>query len=118
MALGRKTGLRCPKCHNRVAPSVLLFRTGNQCARCGSPLLVSLVYGRGLVLLSASLGFFLLWIAGVRNPLFFPMLWAPTWLLILTVALPVAPFLVAPTLVAHRQGPITTLGLGDSPENR
>ena len=119
VVLKQRTRLRCPSCHTRVAASKFVFREkGARCARCGNVLRVSSAYARGLVILSMMIGFLFLWIAGVRNPVRFCLFWTPAWLLILTVAVRVAPFLLPPTLVTREPGHVTTLGLGDVEENR
>jgi hypothetical protein len=92
-------GPECPICHNRIAKSAPLFRNGNRCEQCGSLLLVSASYGRGLWAFTCLIGLFLVWIAGIRDIIFFPLLWAASWLPIFIVALRFAPFVVPPRLV-------------------
>jgi len=88
------TGLRCPSCNDRIAASKVIFREESRCPQCGSALHVSGAYGRALVLLSLVIGFFLVWIVGVRDMVHFCLFWLPTAFLVLTVVVRVAPFVL------------------------
>jgi len=89
-----------------------MFLGGLPCPQCGTILQVSTAYQRGVNLVSAVVGFLLVWIRGVRNPVLFTMLWVPTALVILAVVLRIAPIVVPPVLVVGRPSNLTTLGLG------
>jgi hypothetical protein len=64
------------------------------------------------------IGFLLVLLAGVRSTVYVSLFWLPTAFFVGMIAVRVAPFLVPPTLVAHKPRHITTLGLGDSEEDR
>ncbi len=79
--------------------------------RCGGLLYVSEAYARTFVIISAIVGFILVWIVGVRDVVDFCLFWIPTAYSVLTVVARVAPFVWPPVLIAQRSSHITTLGL-------
>jgi hypothetical protein len=122
-----KTGLRCPSCNYRFAPSELIFPDRFLCPKCDTVLRVSLLYLRVLMVVSFMIAFPLVWIAGVQNiefgcPAFTMLVWAllgfPSAFLLWLIAMCVAPFLIPPTLVTHHPTYITTLGLANVEGNR
>jgi hypothetical protein len=74
-------------------------------------------YQRALVLVSIGIGFFFVWISGVREMARFCLFLIPTAFVVLTVLVRVAPLVLPPVLVAHQSGHVTTLGLGDTKDD-
>lgn len=113
--------MHCPNCNSQVPFEKGLFG-GRHCKECGSTMVISLFYGRVLMLLSILAAEVLLWILNIRQ-LFYPTLGvifgflASIWLgyplafVILTVLVRTAPRVVAPKLVRRNWGSFTTLDL-------
>jgi DNA-directed RNA polymerase subunit RPC12/RpoP len=118
MADKHGSGLQCPSCRFRVTAFKSIYSAGFRCPQCGIRLQVSPTYGRALVLISYLIGFFLVWVVGVRSIVRFCLFWTATTLVVLTIVIRVAPHLLRPTLIARQPGHMTTLGLGNGGENR
>jgi hypothetical protein len=113
--------LHCPNCSSQVPFDKSLFG-GRHCKKCGSTMVISLTYGRVLMLLSFLTAEILLWIVNIRQ-LFYPTLGVifgflasfslgyPLAFVILTVLVRTAPRVVAPKLVSRNWGSVTTLDL-------
>ena len=101
---------QCPQCNGKIPVSKSLFREGFRCPRCDVPLRVATVYSRVLVVLSAAASFIVLWELGLRDLRIF-LLCLPVGVLILTVLVRVAPFLVAPRLDLGSSDRATSLDL-------
>ena len=71
-----------------------------------------------LVIISAIVGFILVWLVGTGDALHFCLFWIPTAFVVLTVAVRVAPFVLPPMLIARRPRHVTTLGLGETEDDR
>jgi hypothetical protein len=69
---------------------------------------------RGLFFFSGVLGFALVWMTGVRNLLFSPLLGAANWFITFVIAVRFAPYVVPPRLVTSNPEPeqFIKLGLG------
>jgi|HubBroStandDraft_6_1064221.scaffolds.fasta_scaffold520804_1 hypothetical protein len=113
--------LHCPNCNSQVPFEKGLF-AGRHCKKCGVTMVISLFYGRVLMLLSFLAAEVLLWLVNIRQ-LFYPTLGVifgflvsislgyPLAFVILTVLVRTAPRVVAPKLVSRDWGSFTTLDL-------
>lgn len=104
----------CPACRDSIPVSTAIFREGFRCPRCGVVLHVSPTYGRTLVLLSALIGFVLVWLIGARDLVRLSLFGLPTAFLVMTVLVRVVPHLVPPSLLLRGPEHSTTLGLTDN----
>jgi uncharacterized paraquat-inducible protein A len=101
MATEERRGVRCPQCGRIMPLSKLIFREDFRCIRCQVPLYVSVTYSRVLVALSGLSGLVLLWVLGIRELglfLFCSPLCLPLGVLVMTLMVRVAPFVVPPRL--------------------
>ena len=106
---------RCPACGDPVDAIDRLFRKDFHCEQCQTALHISATYCRTLWFLSVAIAFALLWVSGKRDTLRVSLFLLPTAFLILTIVVRIAPFLVAPALIAgEAPGNITTLGLASA----
>jgi hypothetical protein len=111
-----KSCSRCPVCSSPIYARERVFRRDFSCKRCHSALRVSPTYSPNLFLLCYGIALALVWASGKRDTLRLSLYFLPTAFLILMIAVPIAPFVVGPTMLAGKPpSHVTRLNLHGTP---